>query len=326
MIKNIKNIRNIKIGKKWQIFSVFVFFSTILWFLNALNQEYTTDIKVPVVFFNLPPNRANIAELPKNFTVTINAYGYNILKYQLKNKFTPLKIDLSEARFFKYPNIDTNKYFVLTKEYINFVENQLTGNMAIDVIKPDTVFFLFTTYKEKYVPVNVDATILAAAQYVIKDDVFLSPDSVLISGPAIIIDTITNVITKNFLLDKLNSNTIYVATIKPIIGVEISPLNVKINVNVEEYTELRLNVPIETINVPDSVNLLVFPNSVNIVTKVGINRYDQILQSDFKVIVDYNAIYDNMGSQLPTEIISSPDSIYDFYRTPEFVEYIIEKK
>ncbi|MBN2664092.1 MAG: YbbR-like domain-containing protein [Bacteroidales bacterium] len=322
----INKLKNIKIGKKWQVFSVFVFFTGVLWFLNALNQEYTTEIKIPVNFYNMPHNKANVSELPKNFMATVKAYGYNILKFQLKKNFVPLKIDLSEVQFNHFSDNDTNRYYILTASYSDYIENELQANMTVEIIKPDTVYFQFTTYKEKYVPVIVNADIKAESQFTIKDNFILTPDSVLIGGPSIILDTITNVKTAFFSLQNLNKITNYVAEIQPISGLVISPPSINLTINIEEYTEIRYNIPIITINVPDSVELLLFPNYVNIVCKVGVNDYELIKPADFKVIVDYNYIYGNMGSQLETEIISYPDNIYEFYQTPEFVEYIIEKK
>lgn len=321
----LNNINRFKIGKKWQIFSVFVFFTTILWFLNALNQEYSTDIKVPVHFYNLPQNKANIADLPKNFTATVKAYGYNILKFQLKKNFTPLRIDLSDVQFFRLFNNDTNQYYVLTDNYSDYIENMLQSNMQIEMLKPDSIFFHFTTYKEKYVPVVIDANISVATQFVLKSPPSVTPDSVLIGGPAISIDTIEQLYTKNFSLNNVKTISQKTIDLQEIDGVTTTPQNVNVTVDVEEYTELRFKVQIESTNVPDSVDLLLFPNYVNVVCKVGVDNSNNISGNDFKVIVDYNSIFTNMGTELSTEIIEAPTNVYEYYQTPEFVEYIIEK-
>ncbi len=320
-----KELKNIKINKKYQIFSVFVFFTTILWFLNALNQEYTTDINVPVNFYNLPPNKANIAELPNKLTVTVKAFGYNIFKYQLKKNFVPLRINLAEIQF-NTVNNDTNKYYILTNEYKNYIEKELNDKLTVEILKPDTIHFQFTTFAKKKVPVILNAKISPKEQYFLTDNIIIKPDSVVIGGPAIIIDTINYVHTNYFEISDLSDTMFYQISPESIDKIVITPPKVNITINVEEYTELNFSIPIKTINVPDSVNLLLFPNHVNIVCKVSVKDYDNVQASDFEVIVDYMSIIDNLGTQLATQVVSYPDKVFSHYQTPEFVEYIVEKK
>ena len=97
----IKKVKKIKIEHKWKVFSVFVLFTTVLWFLNALNKEYVTEVKIPVEFI-LPENRAIIADLPEKFTANVQGVGYNILKYQFRKNIIPLKIELLSAQSYNF--------------------------------------------------------------------------------------------------------------------------------------------------------------------------------------------------------------------------------
>ncbi len=311
-----------KVAKRWQIFSVFVFFSTILWFLNALNQEYTTKISIPVRFYNFPENKANISDLPKNFTATVKSYGYNIFKYQLRKNFTPVKIDLSDAKFNKLNTQDTNNFFLLSKKYNDNIEEQLLSDINIQILKPDTLFFYFTENKKKKVPVVVDAQINPLKQHFQKKGFKITPDSVTIKGPAIVIDTIEKVKTVFFVLDQIKATSDYIAQIEKIENITINPDKVTVTTFIEEYTEKRISMDIKKINVPDSVNLLLFPNKIDIVYKVGLSDYNKVNENKFKAIVDYSQVY---GTHLPVKIISYPEKVYEYYHTPEFVEYIIEE-
>lgn len=318
--------KKIKISKNLGIFLIFVLFATIIWFLNTLNKEYNTDIKLPVIYYNMPQDKVNISNLPEEFTVSIKAYGYDILKYQLKKNFIPTKLDIGSYKFNPLLKNDTNKYYLLSNELINQVENEFNGKMKVEYIKPDTLYFNFTEFSTKKVPVIVNADIIPKSQYIFKGDIEIEPDSVTIKGPLAIIDTIQSVKTNFFELKALSENTIYKAPISEIEYTEISPSSVDLYVNIEEYTEVRFKIPIEKENVADSVYLHLFPNYVNIVCKVGLSNYDNLKASDFKVIVDYYSIFEKEGGKLYTQLISYPKAVYNFYYTPEFVDYIIEKK
>ena len=280
---------------------------------------------MPVSFYNLPLNKANIAELPNKLTVTVKAFGYNIFKYQLKKNFAPLRINLNEIQF-NAENNDTNKYYILTNEYKNYIEKELNDKLVVEILKPDTIHFQFTTFAQKKVPVILNAKISPKEQFFLTDNIIIQPDSVIIDGPAIIIDTISFVRTNYLEISDLSDTMFYQIIPQSIDKVTIIPPQLNVIINVEEYTELNFSIPIKTINVPDSVNLLLFPNHVNIVCKVGVTDYDNIQASDFEIIVDYMSIIDNLGTQLATQVVSYPDKVFSYYQTPEFVEYILEKK
>jgi hypothetical protein len=325
-IKKTKNIRNVKIGKKTRVFLFFVFLTTILWFLNALNQEYITDIKIKVSYYNFPRNKSNISELPKNFTVSVKAYGYEIFKYQLKRKFVPLKIDLNAGKFTRLFDNDTTQFYVLTKEFKDQIESQFQGKMQIEVLKPDSLYFHFVTQKHKKVPVESAITINPAHQYIVKGDIIFIPDSVTIAGPSIFIDTIDKVFTEKLVINNEKTSINQEIKIARINGIDISPDKVIFSAEIVEYTEVAIKLQLKELNVPDSIVLHLFPSTITVYCKVGINSIDKIDASDFFAVIDYNSIKENMGEEIPVKIITYPSNIYSFYFTPEFVQYIIEKK
>ena len=322
----IKKFRNIKFKKKWGVFSIFVLLTFVLWFFNALNKEYTSELTIPVEYYNMPKGKANISELPNNLIVIVKTFGYNIMKYELKKNFIPFEVDLSSTSFEKLYKNDTNWFYTLTKEYIEQIDIQFKGDIKVELLKPDTLYFHFTQLKHKKVPVIANANIVTADQYVVINTLQFKPDSVVLKGPALILDTLNNVETKYFEYLDVSSSISKSVKLKEIDGIEIIPNEVNFTLNIEEYTELSFKVNITSLNVPDSVYLHLFPSYVNIVCKVGISNYKKVEGNDFEIIVDYNSILENMGTKLATKVISHPFYIYDYYQTPEFVEYIIEKK
>lgn len=316
-----------KINKKFIYFIIFLILSFILWFLNALNRDYTTNLNLPVTFYNFPKNKANITELPSYFIISVKANGFDIVKYEFNKNFNPIKIDLSSSHFYKFDENDTNKFYILTKDYLNDIDFVLLYDMKVENIKPDTLYFHFTKFGVKKVPIELLSDITTANQYVIKDNIIsIIPDSAIVSGPQILIDTITKIFTNNIYLKGLSEKTSVNVELNNYNGITISPQNIQLVIDIEQYTEVRFKVPIEIVNLPDSLYLHLFPNFVDIVYKIGFSNYQKIKESDFKVIVDYNSILDNFGSKVNTQIVKYPSKIYEFQHHPEFVEYIIQKK
>lgn len=322
----IEKIKKFKISRKLIIFLVLFLFSSLLWVLNALNQEYNTEILVPVKFYNLPKGKTNISELPKNLKVAVKAFGYNIFKFEMRKNFTSRKIDLSSTTFTKMYSNDSTWFYALSKEYTDQLDNQFSGNMKVEFIKPDTLYFHFTQLISKKVPVISNVKIVPSEQHILKNEIHFKPDSVVLKGSAFALESINSIKTVNSVFENVSSNISENIYLQSINGIIVSPSKVKLLANIEEYTELNFKVNIKTINVPDSIKLDLFPNYVTVFFKVGISSYKNIKASDFEVIVDFKSILENMGNKIETNVVTYPSDVYSFYRTPEFVEYAIEKK
>ncbi len=312
--------------KKLYIFLTFVLFAAIIWFLNSLNREYITEINLPVIYENLPPHKANITELPEALIISVKANGFDILKYELKKSFSPTKLDMNSVKYHRLKAYDTSRYYILTKEFFEQIKKNISINIEIKLIKPDTIYFHFTTFMSKKVPVFLNADFYPQNQFAIKKNPYMTPDSVVVSGPKVIVDTITKIKTEYFELNSLTENTLYKAKLEEIDKVKIEPQIIDVDIEIEEYTELRFKIPVETANVPDSISIHLFPNTITVVCKVGYSNYNKIEAADFRVKADYYSIFETSGKKLMIEIVDYPQNIYGFSFSPEFVEYIIEKK
>ena len=94
---------------------------------------------------------------------------------------------------------------------------------------------------------------------------------------------------------------------------------------VDKFTEAAFSVPIEVINVPDSLNLKTFPGQVEITYQVGLSDYENINQHMFRVEVDYLSIENNIGSKIQVNLVKFPEFVKAIQYYPKNVEYILEK-
>jgi hypothetical protein len=71
---------------------VCLFMAGVIWFFNAMNKEYTTQIKYPV-HFNFDEERlTSIGELPEKLKVNVTGQGWNLLKRSLYYNVKPVEI------------------------------------------------------------------------------------------------------------------------------------------------------------------------------------------------------------------------------------------
>jgi hypothetical protein len=324
-IKNFLNKKNIKADKRLVIFLFFVFIATIFWFLNQLEEEYVTDISLPVRYTNMPADKILVNELPDQFQIRVRAHGYKLLEYKISNKFLPFQINVNSITLRMLSGSENTKLYALTKLMDDKIENQLSSELEIVSISPDTIYFEFAERIFKKVPVasNIDAK--PATQYMIYGNIDFNPDSITISGAEPIIDTVNKVYTNNVELLDLAADYNDNIKLNKISNVKFSTDKVDYSINVEKFTEGSQKIKLHVDNVPDTLIIRTFPKEITVTYLVALSDYEKVLPELFEATVDYKETR-SQQNQLNVKIQNSPDYIKSLRFNPKTVEYIIEKK
>lgn len=323
-IKKFLEKKNIKADRRLIIFLFFVVLSTIFWFLNQLEDEYVTNISLPVHYTNFPEDKILANELPNHLDLRVRAYGYKLLEYKISNKFLPYSIDVNSLTLKMYAKSSYAKFFTLTRLLNQDIEDQISSELEIVSISPDTLFFEFADRIFKKVPVVSQLNPVPATQYMIRGDIHFEPDSITISGANPIIDTIYEVNTERLDISGLNADYHKEVDIEKIQGVNLSDDEVEVQINVEKFTEGSQKISLNVINVPDSLTVKTFPKEIIVTYFVALSDYEKVLPQLFEAIVDYNEII--IQNNLNVRILNSPDYIKSLRYNPRSVEYIIERK
>jgi len=324
-IKNFFTKRIFKYDKRLFVFLIFVIIATIFWFLNQLEQEYETNVTLPVRYTNFPEDKILVNDLDKYFDIRVKGFGYKLLEYKISNKFLPFVIDVNSITMRMYSRKDYVKFYALTKNLSDKIEQQLSSELQIITIQPDTLFFDFADRIHKKVPVVSRVKPLPASQYMIKDQILITPDSITISGANPIIDTINQVYTKKVEINDLTQNFQEFVAIQRYDNVDYSDEKVKISITIEKFTEGNLKVPLKVKNVPDSLILRTFPDEISVSYFVALSDYDKVLPQFFDAEVDYNDININ-NNKVKVRVTNWPDYIRSLRFYPQAVEYLIERK
>ncbi|MEA1876443.1 MAG: YbbR-like domain-containing protein [Bacteroidota bacterium] len=315
-----------KMNKKLVVFLVFGGIATFFWFLRALEQNYITQINHPVVYINFPDDLVLIKELPKRISLEIEGEGNAILRHNWDIAKTPVRISFNQVYRDKLPQENNFLISVLTSHLKPTVETQLS-NFKVLRIKPDSLSFHFSESSTKRVPVIADLKLDLEKQFMIRDRIMIQPDSVDISGPTAIIDTINSISTTDLKFKKLDHSVKRnLSLVNPHNLLTISAKRVAVEILVEQYTEKSLSVPIEGINVPDSVHLKTFPAHVQVTFRVVISAFDLIQTQDFRIAADYLEISSATLTKIKPRILMAPGLIENPRINPELVDYLLEQK
>ncbi len=316
------NAKKPKISKKrLAIFSVFVLISAVFWFLSAMNREYTTKLDYKIEFIDFPDDVRPASAVPEKLLLTVKGFGYDLIG--LSNNTNPLKISIKEYAI-KDKN-DKSKLIIYTHLLSDKFFPEASG-IEILSVDPETVVFKVEKLAAKKVPVKADIDFSFQPLYMQSDKLVLTPDSVVISGTEKKIKNIKYAETDKLKFSDLKDSLKKSVSLKKISDVRFSENTVKLLLPVEKYTENTTEVNLQVKNCPDTLQLITFPDKIRITYKVVLSRFSFVKEEDFEPYVDYNDISENKTEKLKVYISKYPEFLNSLQISPEFVEYIIEKK
>lgn len=315
----------IRLDKKFVVFLFFLLLSTIFWFLNQLGKNSSTLISYPVKYTNLPKDKVLVRDLPSRLDLLVEAPGYTLLKYKLSNRLIPLVMDLNAYPFRIMENSEAQKFFILTSMTRERISRQLRSDIQILDISPDSLIFEFGNIVNRIVPVEPDMSIELSKQFMLKGEITVDPDSIMVSGPDRIVDTLKRVYTKHQELNEVNLTLTKSFAIESIRNVSFSHKKVMVTIPVEQFTEAIFKVPIETVAVPDTLVLKTFPGTVTLSCMVGLSDYERLSPHSFKAVVDYTGIENNLSNKLKVSIDRFPEYVKSIRFHPINVDFIIER-
>jgi hypothetical protein len=316
--------KKITLNKKVLTFFFFLLLSVLFWFLTSLNKDYVTSIAYPVRYIRFPENKVLVNDLPDKLDLTVNANGFTLLSYQLRSRLTPIIFDVNSFSPNRFRN-DASSVYILLSSVRDDIAKQLSSEIEILDIRPDSLIFTFASRVSKLVPVIPSLDLGFEQQFMQTGPYVLEPDSITISGPETIIDSIQSVRTEDFVKSSIKESFNVEMKLLPVQNLDFNPVEIWLQVPVERFTEASFSIPIEVINLPDSLVLRTFPGKVNLSCQVGLSNYEALNEHLFRAVVDFAETETMLGSKLQVNIIKMPEYIQALNYTPKAVEYILEK-
>lgn len=308
------------------VFAFFLFLSFVFWYLNSLGKEIESEVKYPVRYVNLPKERVLTDGLPGRLDLYLKGPGYSILKLKLSGNRAPLIIDIETINYKRVQGSKSLNYYVLTSGLIPSLTNQLRAESKITSIKPDTLFFSFDRIVSKSVPVIPDVEILTERQYFVKGDLLINPDTITVTGPEHLMESIVAVRTRPKKFSGLNESITRSLNLKTSKGILMSEKKVTLTIPVEQFTEAEIEVPVKIMNQPDSIDVKIFPDIVTVKGLVAVSDYEKFQKIPFEVVLDLSKTNLNSSDKIPVEFRNIPPFVNSLRVSPLKVDFLIERR
>lgn len=315
---------NLEWKRKMLVFSFFLAVSVIIWMLNALSKEYTTEIKYPIAYSKFPENKILVSDVPDHLQLKVTAHGYALLSYKLSNRPIPLSFPVTSYTM-NTLNGDTSRLFLLTRYAREQVARQLPSELQLLEISPDSLIFHFATEVTRKLPVRPVIHFNPGRNFTLKTGVTIQPDSIMVTGPDIFIDTMQAVPTKTIELGTLEKSYKGMLQLKGFPRIRYSADKVECAIELEKMTEVQVMVPVQISGLPDSLLMQTFPQEVRVTGRIGLSKYERIVPEAFWAGVDYLETNENKP-RLQVQLRTVPNDLSGVNFYPQTVEYLISVK
>lgn len=313
----------IKNDKRIVVFSVCLLIATSLWFLNALGKNYTTSLTYSVKYVNPPDNLFLANNPPSKLELTVQAHGFTLLRHKLAFSFSPIVLDLSAIS--QVVESENNTYNVSSDNLINRIGLQVSKEITITGVSPQSISLVFDSLNTKIIPVLPKVELRFKPQFDLKGALEIKPESIKITGPAAALDTILVLHTEEIIIEELEKNQEKLVGVPHPKNTKIAPEKISLFIPVEKFTEKEITLPVTVNNLPENVKIKLFPADVKARVMVGLSEYENVSPNDFSATVNYEQV---IAGENQLEVIVEPNklNIRLVKVQPESIEYLIENE
>ena len=308
-------------NRRVKVFLFILVLTSVIWLLVELSKTYTSSAVFNVEYKSLPKGKLLQKDPISELNIVLNAPGFDLLKY--KSRKHKLILDLKNV---------TNRggsYYLLPNQQLGYLNSQLAGDVKIVNVLKDTVYVELGNNKSKKVPVNPAIEIKFKLGYNLIDKVKITPDSILITGPQKIVDSIKEITTKEFKIEDVYKNVEKeLDLVLPLYSnnFSVSSKSIHINVEVDKFTEGRFKIPVTVINEPEGIKMNTFPKQIEVVYQAGLSNFNKITENSFLIVYDYNQYKsDSLIKYLSPVIKQESEFVSSLRINPIEIEFLIQK-
>ncbi|HRN33273.1 MAG TPA: hypothetical protein PLC76_07165 [Saprospiraceae bacterium] len=301
---------------KW-LFLICVIVAIVFWAMQKLSNNYSFT-QVYSVSYIIPDGKVFKKPPVTSVEVTLTGIGWDIVNKSAKNIGDKIEVELSA---------DNSQLIPATA--ISEKINSLLASDEISVaqIKPSNISISLVDQAKKKVPVVSKLNIEFLPSFYIKSPIHFTPDSVVITGSYQAIKNINKWNTEILNINKLNRNIYDMPIQLEAPKTDLIRLDhdmVRMNLEVEEFTEKSFTLPIKIKNADNKV--ISIPNTVDVKCVVGISKYDILTEDDIELYINLDeSLVSNSINVVPISVSRMPVYIRNISYQPSSAQFFYLK-
>ena len=320
-------LRDIRLfsNRKTTVFLICLLLASSFWLLNALTKTYVIAVPVPVKFEKLGKDRIVVNELPKLLNFTFEGDGFSLIGLNEQEDFDTQRIDIQKGKW-SAGGAKASGY-VSTRSVRDDLTRKYSGQLKVLDVAQDSILVVTDQLAGKELDVHVAATLkrVIPENKILVEPPQITPRKIEVYGPAELLSQLDYYTIDSLdVTDKSGIQDFSVPTQFKSQLIQTPVEQVELSINLEELTEAEIEVPIMVIQSIDTLEINTFPNKIKVTCAVGLSKFDQLSQNDFKAIVKAEDVK-LRPARLNVYVKSLSEKVIIRSVSPQRVEYIIRK-
>ncbi len=300
--------------KKIPLLIISIAFSVIIWGTISLSEEYYANVNVPLRVVGFPNGFSIGSEIPENITIKLRGIGWKLFAVNIGKDVTY--------------NISVNgdSGFIQIKLMDHLTDNRwMLSELDIIDIVPNSLSFSIERRVKKKLPIVADLSLDFKVGYGLAKQVVLEPDSIVIDGPQSVVNSLTEIKTKEIKLSSLDKLIIKNIGFIYLPGTSYGTKFVTVSLDVQRIVDKQFDdIDVEVLDVPPDRDVILLPNKISCNVRGGIEILGKLEKDQFRAFVFYrDVVLDTLGNVIPH--IEHPVNTTLKYIKPERLRYIIKK-
>ncbi len=314
-----KQLKNPFKHTKFKAMFFFLVLATLIWVLTKFSKQYTASATATINFVNVPKSTLVTDDNLDKLSFDLSASGFEFLFYKLKSPSIDVDIE-------KYYEEGANSITIPKSDLFRLISSNLSTNLEIMDLSVEQLQVSLDKIVSKKVAVTSKTEFSYKDGFRPVNSVKIEPDSIIIAGPSIYLDTINSVGTQLVIANELDKTTSMIVKIQSFENSKLSfsDQEVTVSVSVAEFSQKEMVLEIELINIPEEAIIKLIPNVVTVLFDASVEDFKKITTGDFKLICDFALRNTDENFMIPT-LVQSPPGIYNIEFDTKKIDYLIFK-
>lgn len=298
----------------------FLLASVLIWLLITLSKEYITTINFPIKYNKIAQNKRLQSTPETILEIVVKASGFSILR----TRFNTKKIAINANALVKKKG---TKYYLLVKSQKQIIQKQLPSGIALQEILKDTLFLDLGSLVTKKLPLKPNVKLNYHVGYDLSEEIRLTPDSILVSGPENYILELKNIELLPIELEDVMENFTKKVAIKMPKGIKnlkFDTTEITVSGKVEKFTEGTFEVSYKITNIPEGVTINTLSKKIQITFIIGLSSFHKISENSFQIECDYSISESNNLGYLIPKLVHKPSEIKSYKIIPNEIYFLIQ--
>ncbi|MDG1028781.1 MAG: hypothetical protein P8O98_07240 [Flavobacteriaceae bacterium] len=289
----------------------------MFWIITKLSNTYSSSVEFEINFVDIPPLVVLEQDVVSKMKVDITASGFQLLVYHFFKDDINVSIENADYGG-NLAEIDLmDQKFSLQK--------QLYQNAILNRVSPPQLNFSFGKLKRLKIPVIPPDEINFKPGYDQAGEWVIEPDSVWVYGTSKKVNALNGLSIQPLSQETVDNNIEEKVKLLPIDQIRFETESVLIKTSVKRFTEKSIDAFINIKNLPDSLSIKLFPQSLKVTFLVLVDKAESISAADFKFSCDYGQAQSKDENSLEVFMEMKPEGVSKVRWKPKKVDYLIRK-